>query len=209
MPTYDDLQATQKRALDLLCNPAAGSHGPGSGTDVSAETMKGVLANALQDGRVSVSLFDMREMSTDGDVGNIVAIGGVLASDTTPVLRGTSGVIELSWAASNNDVVGFQLSLPPDFDGSQDVTFGLRTASGGTTDAASFTLSTSWDSGALVTDTATGNASATYADITATVAAADIPDAPRLLSFQLTPTAHATDAKLLRRVDINYKKKLT
>lgn len=150
---------------------------------------------------IPLSLVTFRE-ATAGDVGNIVANGGLLASDTTPVLSGSSSSVsqQLSWAASNVDQVLVDVSLPEDFDGRDDVTIELWVSSG-TTNAASFTVTTGWDGGADVTDTATdATASATVHKVTATIAAADIPDQASFVSIGLTPAAHGTDAIVLKAV---------
>jgi hypothetical protein len=161
-------------------------------------------------GQVGYKLFsldDLREMTSDGDVGNIAAIGGVLASDTTPIRKATTDVQTVEWAAGNQDIVGFNTSLPPDFDGSYDATLELWVSSG-TTDLASFTVESTWDGGAVVSDTATdGAASATTHRITATIAKADIPDSPSFVSFTLTPAAHATDVINLKAFRLSYRRK--
>jgi hypothetical protein len=75
-----------------------------------------------------------------------------------------------------------------------DVTLELEVYSG-TTDAATMTIETSWDGGAVVSDTADDAAtkSATRHTITGTIAAADIPDTAKNLTIMLTPGAHATN----------------
>src|SRR4051812_37744030 len=116
-----------------------------------------------------LSLNDFREATT-GDVGNVVANGGLLASDTTPTLTGASTGISqrITWAAANVDQILTQKSLPENFDGRDDVLVELWVSSGGTTDLSSFSVLTSWDGGATVTDTATDTAaSATVHKITA------------------------------------------
>lgn len=157
---------------------------------------------------VLFSLRSAREVTSGGDVGNAAAVGGVLASDTTPILRADANESEeIAWAASNSDIISFDVSLPQDFDGTANATLDLYVASG-TTDAASFTVNTSWDKGTQVADTATGSASATFHTATATIAAADIPDSPTCVTIQLVPAAHTTDAILLGAVRLNYKRKL-
>jgi hypothetical protein len=159
---------------------------------------------------VCFSLRQAREVTSGGDVGNAAAIGGVLASDTTPILRADANESEeIAWAASNSDIISFDTSLPSDFDGTGNVTVDLLVASGAT-DAASFSLLSSWDKGAQVTDSFDDSAtkSATLHTITATVAAADIPNAAGCVTFQLVPPAHTTDAIILGSVRLNYKRKL-
>lgn len=155
---------------------------------------------------IPISLNSFRE-ATSGDVGNIVANGGVLASDTTPVLSGTAATVsqQLSWATGNTDQVLTQVSLPEDFDGIEDVLVDLWVNSG-TTDAATFTLLSNWDAAAAdITDTATDGAkSATTHKITARIAAADVPDGASFVSLALTPAAHATNAIQLVAVRMTY-----
>lgn len=155
---------------------------------------------------LNISLNDFREATT-GDVGNIVANGGILASDTTPTLSGVStGITQrLTWAASNVDQILCQFALPEDFDGRDDVLVELWVSSGGTTDLSSFGVATAWDGGASISDTATDPAaSVTVHKITARIAAADIPDSPSFFSMTLTPAAHGTDTMLLDAVRMTY-----
>lgn len=160
--------------------------------------------------QVLIPLTAFREVTSNGDVGNIVANGGVLASDTTPIYRAdTNKSHEISWAAANVDPIAVQLSLPSDFDGSQDVTVSLEVytdnTGGGGVNAATFSLETSWDGEAVVTDTATDETPATTVHtITATIAAADIPDGATRVTVQLTPAAHADDPIQLVSASLTY-----
>lgn len=163
-------------------------------------------------GHIYLSLNDFREVTSGGDVGNIVANGGLLASDTTPILRGDAAESqEISWAAGNSDILAAHMTLPADVDGTQDVTVDLfvytDNAGGGGIDAATFTVETSWDGGAVVSDTATdGTPAVTIHKITATIAAADVPSLPSVLTLMLTPEAHAADPVQLVGARINYSK---
>lgn len=152
------------------------------------------------------SLFDFREATT-GDVGNIVANGGILASDTTPTLSGSGSTVAqvISWATGNTDQLLLDRSLPDDFDGREDALLELLVSSG-TTDLASFTVLNNWDAAAAdITDTATDTgASATAHWISARIAASDIPDSPKKLSLGLTPAAHATNAINLHAARLTY-----
>lgn len=157
-------------------------------------------------GTVPLSLVSVREATT-GDVPNIAGIGGLLASDSAPVLSGTGSTVsqQISWAAANVDQILVDTALPADFDGRDDVLLELWVSSG-TTDAATFTVATSWDGGANVSDTASdaGTNSATVHKITATIAAADIPDGAAYVSIGLTPAAHATNAIVLKAARLLY-----
>ena len=162
---------------------------------------------------VLFSLHDLREVDANGDVGNIAANGGLLASDTTPILRADAAEsAEVVWAATNVDAVQLQTVLPSDFDGSADVTIDLwvytDNAGGGGIDAATFTVETSWDGGAKVSDTATDGTPATSVHkITATVDAGDIPNSASNVTITLIPAAHANDPVQLIGARLNYKAK--
>jgi hypothetical protein len=186
-----------------------------AGTFTTAANVEAALAEIYQhlkstQASVPLSLFWFRETSGSSDVGDITANGGILASDTTPILRGDAAESqEISWATGNTDQISIQISLPANFDGTADVTVRLWVYSGAT-DAATFTVESSWDGGALVTDTAddTATKSASKHAITATIAAADIPDTAAFVSINLIPGAHAADAIQLVAARIEYKSKL-
>ena len=154
---------------------------------------------------VPLSLHSFREADANADVGAIAANGGILASDTTPIMRGASSLIsqEISWASSNSDPIVCQFALPPDFDGRNDVLVEFWVYSG-TTNAATISVASSWDAGATVTDSAVGSASATIHKTTATIAAADIPDSASFVTLLLTPAAHTTDALQLVAARLKY-----
>lgn len=159
-----------------------------------------------------ISLHAFRECDANGDVGAIAANGGILASDTTPIMRGAAGLIsqEISWAASNSDPILCQLALPSDFDGRNDALLDLWVSSG-TTDAATIAVLTSWDAGATVTDSADDSTtkSATLHRVTATIAASDIPDNASFVTIHLTPGAHTTNAVQLHAARLRYTAKTT
>lgn len=154
-----------------------------------------------------ISLYSFREVSSGGDVGNLAAVGGLLASDSTPIMRGDAAeTAEISWATGNTDIIATHITLPLDFSGASDVTVQLEVYSG-TTNAATFTVETGWDGAALVSDTATDSAaSATKHTISATIAAADVPNSARNLTLILTPAAHAADTIQLAGVTVVYER---
>jgi hypothetical protein len=160
---------------------------------------------------ILLSIFDFREVAESGGaVSNIAGNGGILASDTAPIGGvNASESQHISWATGNVDPIAVQISLPHDFDGTEDVLVEFWVNSG-TTNAATMTIETGWDGGALVTDTATDSApSATTHKITATIAAADIPDNAAFLTMQMRPGTHATDAIQLLAARISYVAKQT
>lgn len=171
----------------------------------SAATLRRVSAGGAASS-TPISLYLFREVDANSDVGNTVANGGILASDTTPILRGNAAETqEISWATGNTDPIAVHLTLPANFSGATAATIDLWVNSG-TTDAATFTVESGWDGGALVSDSAddSGTKSATTHKITATIAAADIPDTAQNVTIILTPAAHATNAIQLLGARLNY-----
>lgn len=149
---------------------------------------------------VNLSLHDWREVASTGAVGAIAANGGILASDTTPIMgaAATSESHIINWAAGNSDIIQCSLALPPNFSGKDDVWIELfvltDNTGGGGIEAGTFSVLTSWDNGAQVTDEATDSTPATTAHwIRAVIAAADIPDRPSFVNIQLVLGTHAND----------------
>lgn len=160
---------------------------------------------------VELALGDWREVTSAGAVGNIAAIGGHLASDTTPVLgvEATTEAWAIIWAAAGADIIQMSKTLPPDFYTKDDVELELwvltDNTGGGSIEPASFTVLTSWDNAAQVTDTATDSVPATTLHkITATIAAEDLADRPSVLNIQLVPGTHANDPTHLLGARLTY-----
>jgi hypothetical protein len=161
---------------------------------------------------IGVPLTCLREVGTMA-VGNIAANGGVLASDTTPILQpingATDGCQELVWAASNNDPVMFSIPLPPDLNDGADLVLHTRIRSGATTDAVGFTVDSWFNEGdTKVTDTSETNQTNTWAEKITTIGAADVPAAAQTITVSLTPVAHTTDNMQLSAVWLEYKRAL-
>jgi hypothetical protein len=166
-------------------------------------------------GHVDIPLTCFREVDADGDVpdasvGAADGSGGVLASDTTPILEGvgTTNANRINWATTVVDRIAASVTLPPDFDGTAACTVDLICASAGTTNDFDATIVTNWNGGADVTDTVVDTAAVAVHASSATVAAADIPDAPLCVTVSLTPPAHATDAFYLYGARIRYTRKI-
>jgi hypothetical protein len=161
---------------------------------------------------IALPLFSWREVDSSGDVGNIAAIGGVLASNSTPILRADAAESpEISWAATNADPIAIHTPLPPDFSGASDVLFEAwvytDNAGGGDIEAASFTLESTFDGGALVSDALTdATPAATVHKVTATIAKADVPDTASYATFYLTPGTHANDPIQLVSARLRYRR---
>lgn len=188
-----------------------------AGSFTAQTTVEAALAEIYQSlisvqGFIPISLTALREVATMA-VGNIVANGGVLASDTTPILGpingATDGCQQVSWAASNNDPVIFQVPLPPDLDDAADLVVHTRIKSAGTTDAVGFTVDSWFNEGdTKVVDTSETNQTTTWAEKIATIAAADVPSGAQALTVSLTPVAHTTDIMYMSSVWLEYKTKI-
>lgn len=180
-------------------------------TSATVEACLAELYGWAKVGTIPLSLYVFRECDANGDVGNIAANGGILASDTTPIMRGDAAEsAEISWAASNSDPITTQISLPADFDDTADCYVDCWVYSG-TTDAASIVIETSWNGGALVSDALDDSStkSATVHLVTATIANGDIPANSKYVTIALTPPAHTTDAIQLTAIRLRYSRKLS
>lgn len=170
------------------------------------------FGSASNAGYISIPLSSVREVSATGDVSNIAANGGVLASDTTPVYDAvaTSNEHEILWATGNADPIGFSIALPRDFDDTAPAYLDLEVSSG-TTDAATIVCASAWSAGAAGTEVSdstsdTATKSATPHRITIVIAASDIPAGARRATFRLTPPTHATDTISLHAIGLAYKR---
>lgn len=160
-------------------------------------------------GCIDVPLSAFREVDADGDVDNAAANGGVLASDTTPVLEGagSTNAQRLAWATGNADRIAASVSCPPDMDGTANVIVQFIVASAGTTNSFdTAVLVTNWNGGADVTDALTDTATTAVKVAPGTVAAADVADTPLTVTVSLTPPTHATDILYCYGCRILYKR---
>lgn len=160
---------------------------------------------------IPVSLTELREVSS-GDVANTAGNGGVLASDTTPILEAINGVTDgcqrLNWATSDSDAVMLQKPLPPDLNTSADIVLHFRASSDGTNNP-ELNIASWFNEGDTKVEDATAAISvATYTEYTATIAAADVPAGAQILTSIITPATHAQDALYLTGVWIEYTRKL-
>ena len=81
-------------------------------------------------GCIPLPLTGFRETDANAAVGNAAANGGILASDTTPVLGASSKSMRITWATGNVDPIAIQAPVPQDFDGTEDVTLRLWVRAG-------------------------------------------------------------------------------
>jgi len=92
-------------------------------------------------------------------------------------------------------------------DPAKDLVLHMRIVSGGTTDAVGFTVDTFFNEGdTKVVDTSGTNQTTTVAEVTATIAAADIPAGAQTITIGLTPVAHTTDSLAMTAAWLEYSK---
>ena len=181
------------------------------------ETVEGALGEIYTDllsaqSFIGIPINVWRE-ATNFDVGAIAANGGILASDTTPILEAinaaTDGCQRISWANANNDQIVTSIPLPPDIDTSKALILHTRIASISTNDAVGFTVDTFFNEGdTKVVDTSATNQTATFGEKLTTIAAADIPTTAQTMTIGLTPVAHTTDYMYLTATWLEYTRKL-
>lgn len=164
--------------------------------------LAGAGGDAAGIGFIALPLADWREIASN-DIqtaadGAAKGSGGILASDTTPILEYTNGdtdsAIRINWAAGNTDPIAMQVPLPPDFNTATDLELHLRAGMGGSTDTPTIALDSFFNEGDTKVEDASGSVSDTISEVIATIAAADVPSGAQTLSVELTPGAHSTDA---------------
>ena len=165
-------------------------------TAITVEAALAELAQHIQSAQrfIPIPLCNLLE----GDATNVV---GYLKADTTPVLDMASGDTDsglvVTWAASNSDPVLFQVPLPPDLNVGADLVIHLRAKSGGATDTPIIASDAYINEGDTKVEDVSGALGAAVAELTITIAAADIPAGAQTLTVELTPGAHTTDTVVL------------
>lgn len=137
------------------------------------------LSTTLKTGFIPVSLASVREITTGAFI-NAAGNGGLLATDTTPILNtingDTDGAWRINWAATIVDAIGFQVPLPPDLDEAANVEIHLRAAMAAANDTPVISADSYFDEGdTKVEDDSTAITGATFAEYTISIAAADVP----------------------------------
>lgn len=134
----------------------------------------------------------------EGDASNVV---GFLGPSTTPVLDMANGDTDsgltITWAAENVDPVLVQTPLPPDLDVTADLVLHLRAKMGGGTDTPTIAADTYFNEGDTKVEDVTGALGSTVAELTVTIAAADIPAGAQTVTVELTPGTHDNDTIVL------------
>jgi len=179
----------------------------GPGTDMlSAQTF------------IPLDICALRDISSNA-IQNLVAHGGILASDSTPVLErinaATDRQLRVRWAASDSNEAQFPpIPIPPDLDSDENVIVHLLLQRSGSTDDCDIDVLAYFNGiGAYTGDTEMGGKTAALTttnveEVTVTLASANISGHPGFLSLTLLPDAHTTDALYLLAAWIEYTRKL-
>jgi hypothetical protein len=188
-----------------------------TGNFTSTETVEAALAEIYQglltaQGFIPVPLATVRELAT-GTHPNAAGNGGLLASDTTPILGAangdTDGAWRLAWAASNSDAIGFQVPLPPDLNDAASVVIHFRAAMAGTDDTPVISADSYFNEGDTKVEDDSGAVTGTsYDEYEITIAHGDVPAGAQTLSVELTPGSHTTDILYLTAIWIEYTRKI-
>lgn len=195
--------------INVMHLPAGAWNGTVNTGDIAAGAVTAAkLSTTLKTGFVPVPLTGIREV-TSNNLGNIAANGGLLATDTTPILEYTNGdtdsAFRMRWAASNSDPIAFQVPLPPDLDEAAAVEVHLRAAMGGATDTPVIDADSYFNEGdTQVADASAAITGTTYAEYIITIAAADVPAGAQTFTCELTPAAHTTDTLLVTAVWVEF-----
>jgi hypothetical protein len=194
--------------VEVLHAPAGSFVGTVNTGDIAAGAVTAAkLSATLKTGFIPVPLANVRELST-GSFINAAGNGGLLASDTTPILNtingDTDGAWRLAWAASNNDLVGFQVPLPPDLDEAAAVEIHLRAYMAGATDTPVISADSYFDEGDTKVEDDSPALDATPTERVITIAAGDVPAGAQTLSVELTPGAHTTDILYVTAIWVEY-----
>ncbi len=152
-------------------------------------------------GFIMLDITSLRIIGDDtaDEVGDLAANGGLLSNDSTPLLgrvsTSTDKAIRIEWALS--DVTELQFSptpMPPDLDETVDVTIHLLANMDGATDTPTIDVQVFDAVGDTEMGGATAALSGTLAELTVTIANANISGHPLgFFNISLTPGSQGTD----------------
>lgn len=224
---YIDIEPAIKQAdvaTHIADTSAAHSASAISIGDDGEFTAKTHVEDALQEiyqhlksiqGFIPIPLTSFRELAA-GVIPNGAAHGGVLASDTTPILTciADGDALRISWAANNADQIAASIMLPPDIDVTADLVVHMLCSK-----SANVNDTVHMDGEAYFGESDTDCFPAAGAsnllvqakgEYTATIPLAALPDSQTNynMTLVLMPEAHASDAVYLHGAWIEYKKKL-
>lgn len=210
-----EIGAGETETIQVMHVPA-----PGTGTLAAGSIGTPQLANngvtagkltaSLATGIVQLPLALAREIATN-DIINASGNGGLLASDTTPILKRLNAATDkkqvIEWAASNNDEIVWDFVYPPDLDDAAAVTVHLLAKMGGATDTPVIAVSYFEGVGDTNAGGNTAALSASLAELVVTISAANVGAAPNSASIGIAPGAHTNDAVQLLAAWVEYTRK--
>jgi hypothetical protein len=184
-------------------------------TDVEAALQEIYRHLTTAQGFLPVPLTAFRELSA-GVVQNLAAHGGILASDSTPILTciGDGDALRVAWAAGNTDQIAASLILPPDCDGAKDVVVHFLASKDANVNNACHMDGEAYfgesDVDCFPAAAAANLLVQAKGEYTATILAADVPDtqANANMTLVVMPEAHAADVVYLHACWIEYSKKI-
>jgi hypothetical protein len=166
-------------------------------------------------GFLPVPLTAFRELAA-GVFPDIAGNGGVLASDTTPILTNIADgdAMRIAWAAGNTDQICAQVILPPDCDGTKDVVVHFLASKDANVNNACHLDGEAYfgesDADCFPAAAAANLLVQAKGEYTATILAANVPDtqADANMTLVVMPEAHAADVVYLHACWIEYGKKI-
>lgn len=178
-----------------------------------AELYQG-LVKTIQ-GFIPIPLTSFRELS-GGVFTNLAGHGGILASDSTPILTciGDGDAIRIAWAGGNTDQIAASVVLPPDLDGAADVVVHLLCSKDANVNNGCHIDGEAYfgesDADCFPAAGASNLLIQAKGEYTATILAANVPDtqADCNMTLVIMPEAHAGDLVYLHAAWIEYTKKL-
>lgn len=134
------------------------------------------------------------------------AVGNLWYEGSIPDLADISSIRVLRWVANDTTPIFYQIALPPDLDDASNVEIHIRARMSNTNNTPTMGIATRWNEGAEVSDATGAITGTSFAEYTATVAAADVPSGAQNVQIKMTPGAHAADQLILVAVWIEYTK---
>jgi hypothetical protein len=204
--------------FNVLSTTAATVSIADAGNFTLAATVEAALQEIYQhlvtvQGFIDVPLTSFRELA-GGVFINAAGNGGILATDSTPILTniGDGDAARIAWAAGNADQIEAQLNLPPDIDKTANLVVHIITSKDANVNNACHLDGEAYfgesDADCFPAAAAANLMAQAKTELTATILAADLP-ATQLdnnMTLVLMPEAHANDVVYLHAVWIEYKK---
>ncbi len=210
-----EVAPTNTKSTTAATVSIADAGGYTSTTTVEAALQEIYLHLLGTQGFMPVPLPTLKTASTDF-VSGTSAVTSFLATDTTPKIGRITGATDpaqvVTWATGDNGPVFFQMPLPPDLNEAANLVLHARVKSSGATNTPTWTVKSYFNEGdTLVSDSlAASSATSTWGEITATIAAADVPAGAQTLTCSLTPAAHTANSFYMSALWFEYSRvKLT